>query len=361
MQDSRLRIAIVGGGINGVMTAWELARRNCDVVLYERTRVMGETSSASTKLLHGGLRYLEHGSFRLVRESLRERTWWLQQAPHLTSPLRFVIPVRAGMSRSKTRLRLGLWIYDALAGTAALERHAKHDAEETSRLMPELRIDGLMGGLSYMDVQMDDLRLGQWAAARAAEAGVRIRTGKNIECVSIEGDVETSDGVARFDRVVNATGPWAAQLLERSGVSSAYQLRLVRGSHLIVERQVSNAVLMQVPEDRRVVFAIPWRGKVLLGTTEVEQDKPGDAECSTVEEKYLLSVWERYFTRRLESEEICERFAGVRPLIREKSNPAANTREFALERTGRLITVFGGKWTTARVLGQRAASLALST
>ena len=355
-----MRIAVVGGGINGVMAAWALSELGCDVVVYERSTVMGETSSHSTKLLHGGLRYLEHGAFGLVREALREREWWMRQAPHLAAPLQFVIPVNRNLSRPRMLLRLGLWLYDVLAGSSVLPRSERLDADEVAKAVPELRRDGLRGGFAYTDVQMDDAALGAWAADKVRAAGVEIREHTEVERVSPQGEVHAESGMEFYDAVINATGPWSGELLDRSAVKSAYRLRLVRGSHLVVNRRLRCAVLMQVPEDRRVVFAIPWKGRVLLGTTEVEQDSPEPTECSNAEAEYLVAVWARYFNDPLRTDEISAQFAGVRPLLMETGRATRNTREFALEKNGKLVTVHGGKWTTARVLGQRAASLAIS-
>lgn len=353
-----MRVAVVGGGINGVMCAWELAKRGCDVVLFERSATMNETSRASTKLLHGGLRYLEHGSIGLVRESLREREWWMAQAPELARPLRFIIPVYRELSRSSLMLRIGLMAYDALAGSKSLERHRRLTAEQVVQMGKGLRPESLQGGYTYTDAQMDDYALGVWAAEKARGAGVNIRENCHVQSVSVNGEVRVDDGVEVYDRIVNAAGPWAGQLLEKSGVASCYQLRLVRGSHLVVNRTLDNAVLMQVPEDKRVVFAIPWKQKVLLGTTEVEQAEPQDTECTVDESNYLCSIWKRYFKDELKEDEIVERFAGVRPLLRKQGQVSTNSRESALERKEKLITVYGGKWTTARLLGRRAAALA---
>lgn len=355
-----MKIAVVGGGINGVMTAWELARRGHEVLVYERGRVMSETSSASTKLLHGGLRYLEHASFGLVRESLRERRWWLENAPsELVRPLRFIIPVYRKMSRRPAQIRLGLWIYDRLAGSEGLGRHAKIDAQEVRRRIPTLRNEELRFGYEYTDAQMDDERLGKWAVSSAQEAGVAFHEGSRVERVDGNGNVRVGATTVCFDRVINATGPWTLSLLQASGVGSAYRLRWVRGSHLVVRGSLSDAVLMQVPEDGRVVFAIPWKGDILLGTTDVEQRSPQTEGVSRAERAYLFSVWDRYFCRRLDSRDVHHCFSGVRPLVAKKGSASSNTREHALERTGKLVSIFGGKWTTARLLAQEAASLAL--
>jgi len=167
-----MTVGVVGGGINGVMSAWALARRGCQVTLFERGELMGETSSSSTKLLHGGIRYLETGQFALVREALRERRWWLDRAPHLAHPLRMLIPVYTRSRRGRWKVRCGLALYDLLAGVARLGPTSWLDPGEVRTKLPSLNPRGLRGAYAFFDAQMDDRALGLWAAQQAAQAGV---------------------------------------------------------------------------------------------------------------------------------------------------------------------------------------------
>jgi glycerol-3-phosphate dehydrogenase len=352
-----MRAAVIGGGINGVMTAWALKARGWEVTLFEQSTVMSGTSSASTKLLHGGLRYLERGDFRLVRESLRERAWWLSQAPHLCCPIELILPIRLIGGRPSWKVRLGLALYRALAGRSALGRHRWRSPYELAEAVPGLRIAEFSGGFSFWDGQMDDHALGLWAASRAAEAGVSMRENCRVEEVSTAGHVRTAGGVERFGAVVNVAGPWASELLNRSGISSDCRLDLVRGSHLVLDRPCRQGLLAEIPGGSRVGFVLPWKSRTLVGTTEVRQTAADGPCCSDDERDYLIAFYNSLFERPVSSGDVLESFAGVRPLVARNRDPTAQSREYAIERQGVLWTVFGGKWTTARALGERVGRL----
>jgi glycerol-3-phosphate dehydrogenase len=350
------RIAVIGAGINGVMTAWALARDGQAVTLFERGEPIGETSSRSSKLLHGGLRYLEHGDFALVREGLRERAWWLSAAPDLARPLEILLPIYHGAPRGKLTVRAGLIAYDLLAGRQRLGWHRWMSARQLSRAAPALRSERLRGAFAYQDGQMDDLALGRWALQQAQAAGAAVRSRTPVQKLDVDGGVHLESGRERFDVVVNAAGPWAYRLLERSGIDSAYRLDLVRGSHLLIERETRHGYLLQSPDDARVCFVLPYQGRTLIGTTEVRQTLDEPIACSAAEEQYLVRLFNAYLQPALKPLEIVERFAGIRPLIAEpEERPDAVSREYALETIGRLLNVFGGKWTTARSLGMKVA------
>lgn len=350
------RVAIVGGGINGLCTAWALSREGHPVELFERAELVGQTSRASTKLLHGGLRYLENGEFRLVREALRERQWWLATVPALTRPLQLLLPVYRTGSRSRWKLKIGLSLYDRLAGPGNLGRHQWHDVRTLATMAPDLNPRGLLGGFTFYDGQMDDHRLGLWVAEQAQKAGARLHCRQQVLGISADGGVTTAHRTEYFDVVVNAAGPWAEQLLQRSGIQPHHHLDLIRGSHLLLERKTSRGYLLETPQDRRPFFVLPYQGQTLLGTTEERQTLDDDVRCTDEESRYLTEAYNTYFRQPVRCREIVGRFAGVRPLIRSASNPQQTTREYAVERHGRIVTVFGGKWTTARALGVRVTA-----
>lgn len=353
------RTAVIGGGINGIMTAWRLAALGHQVELFERGALMQETSRASTKLLHGGVRYLEQRNFPLVREALRERTWWVREAPQYAHPLRLVLPIYEDTPRPRWIVGMGLTLYDLLAGGHGFGRHRWHRADELRREIPTLRADRLRGGYSFFDAQMDDYALGVWAANQARRSGVTVHEYAAVERVSTDGTVVVAGATHQYDRVVNVAGPWARALLDQSGVPARHQLDLVRGSHLLLSGTIAAGLLLQVPHEQRVCFVLPYQGQLLLGTTEVRQTLDDPIVCSDQERRYLLDVYNAYFTDTRTEGDISSTFAGVRPLIRSAENPTLESREYALERHGQLVTVFGGKWTTARVLARRAAALAL--
>ena len=179
-----MKVAVIGGGINGVMSAWALALKGCSVDLFERAQLMGATSSASTKMLHGGLRYLEQGHIKLVRQALHERRWWLMRAPHLAKPLQVRLPVYKGNRRPGWMVWCGLALYDRLAGAASLGRSHWSSREEVVRSFPDLQAEDLLGMYTYYDGYMDDHKLGLWAAEKAAAASVRIHTDTCVESIS---------------------------------------------------------------------------------------------------------------------------------------------------------------------------------
>lgn len=355
-----MRIAIVGAGINGIMSAWALARRGHTVDLYERGQPVAGTSSASTKLLHGGLRYLETGDIALVREGLRERAWWLAQAPHLAQPLELLLPVQRGQGRPRWKLKAGLTLYDTLAGCNRLAPHRWLEPQELLARMPGLRAHGLLGAYAYWDGQMDDHQLGLWALAQAQAAGVRLHAGSAVERVDLRGHIQLAGSPAplAYDLVCNLAGPHAAALLARSGVPSRHRLRLVRGSHLLIDGTLPCGLLVQSPDDQRACFILPYGGRILIGTTEVEQTLDAPVRMSDAERDYLLAVWNAHFDRQLTPDDVRASFAGLRPLLAQSGAANANTREHAIEARGRLLTVFGGKWTTARRLGEQVAEVA---
>lgn len=370
-------VAVIGGGINGVMTAWALAKRDFSVTLFERDTLMTGTSHTSTKLLHGGLRYLENGEIRLVHESLHERAWWLEQAPHLAHPIEIFLPIYKGISRSRLVLGTGLFLYDLLSGKANLGKRRWHSLAGVVKRFGDARIktDGLAGAYSFYDAQMDDYQLGIWASEQAINAGVTVREHTEVIRVSMDGQVVVNDGgvVAKddlvrikeaadaeyselqFDHIINVTGPWAAEFLKRSGIPAQHGVDWVRGSHVILRDKIAAGIMMQVPGERRIVFALPYKGHTLLGTTEVRQAITEKIECSEEEESYLLSVYNAYFNAAVTSEDVIDRFAGVRPLLHSTGDASRASREYEIETTGRVTTVFGGKWTTARVLGDKVA------
>lgn len=344
-----MKVGIVGGGINGLCCAWHLARQGHEVTLHERHRLMQATSRSSSKLLHGGLRYLENGEFRLVREALRERDAWLRRAPELTRPLRIVMPIYRSSRRRRFVVGTGLFLYDRLAGKSILPGARWRSATDILAADPGLQAHGLSGGYEFSDGLMDDYALGLWVADQAAAAGAEIVESSQVSRLDVDGNVVTADGTrTMFDRVLNVAGPWAAHLLEQNGLPAPYALDLVRGSHIVLDQPCRQAYLLEVPGERRIFFVLPWKDRTLVGTTEVRQRLDECVECSDAEHDYLLNAFQHYWPGS--SPRVTETFAGVRPLLRSKADPNRATREYAIHRTGKVVTVFGGKWTTAMAL-----------
>ena len=352
-----LEVAVIGGGINGIMTAWELARRGCSVELFEKSRLMSATSRNSTKLLHGGLRYLEQRQFGLVREALRERSWWIAQAPELTKPLEILLPIYEGQGRPRWQVEAGIRLYELLALGTGFPKGRWHSAAEVVNRLPALEPHGLLGAYSYWDGQMDDYRLGMWAAGQAAEAGVALREGTRVESIESGGEAIVVEGKRRtFDRIVNAAGPWVSELLAKSAVSSKYRLDLVRGSHVVLEGSLECACVLQVPGERRILFVLPYQGNTLLGTTEICQQQPDNPTPDQREIDYLLATFNGFFRDRRGAVDIVDTFAGVRPIVGSNAEISTASRASVIERRQQLINVFGGKWTTSRSLAVAVAN-----
>ena len=357
-------LLVVGGGINGAAIARDAAGRGLKVLLVEKDDLASHTSSASSKLAHGGLRYLERREFRLVRESLAEREALLRNAPHIVRPLRFVLPQAPGM-RPFWLIRLGLLLYDGLALRGSLGRSRRVGRSDPVRAPLKHRGGRL---LSYWDGWVDDSRLVALNAADAAERGAEIATRTALLSARREdGEWRAELGGGRIvaaSAIVNAAGPWAAEVLgRRLGSGGAARLRLVRGSHILVPPlwEGEHAYILQQP-DGRVVFATPFEGGTLIGTTDIAASAPDDATPTADEIAYLCAAANRYFERQVAPDDAIWSFAGVRALADDgAADPQAVTRDYRLELDDRpgakLLSVFGGKITTARALASEALDL----
>lgn len=365
-------VVVVGGGINGAGIARDLAGRGLAVLLVEQDDLASHTSSASTKLVHGGLRYLEHYEFALVRKALAEREVLLRAAPHLIWPLEFVMPHAPSM-RPSWMIRAGLLLYDHLARRRWLPASRVLDLRRHEAGRP-LR-PRYVRGYAYADAWADDARLVVANAMAAAADGARVLTRTRCVQVRRDGDgwrvrLEPSAGGAgrelRARALVNAAGPWAARFLaEAAGAPEGRGLRLIKGSHIVVRRRFDHplAYILQCP-DRRIVFAIPYEGAfTLIGTTDVEYRGPiGQASIQDDEVRYLCDRVNDYLEQPVSPADVVWSFAGVRPLLEgDSSDPSALTRDYALEldadKGAPLLKVWGGKLTTYRRLAEEAADM----
>jgi glycerol-3-phosphate dehydrogenase len=361
-------LAIIGGGINGAGIARDAAGRGIRVLLVEQSDLASATSSASTKLIHGGLRYLEQGAFRLVREALAEREVLLRNAPHLIRPLRFVLPHHDGL-RPAWQLRVGLFLYDRLGGREILPGTEVLDLTHGEVAVPLKRRYKV--GFEYSDCRVDDSRLVLLNAVEAAERGAVIRTRTRLARADREGLLWRLALKSRGRRdivtaraLVNATGPWVAivaqQILRRE---TSIPVRLVKGSHIVVPKLFAHdhAYIFQ-SGDGRVVFAIPYEDDfTLIGTTDEDYDgDPGAVAASSDEITYLCRTANDYFRESIAPEDVVWAYAGVRPLHGNRgAAPKDISRDYLLAldapyREPPLLTVYGGKITTYRRLAEAA-------
>lgn len=361
---------IVGGGINGAGIARDAAGRGLSVFLCEQGDLAEFTSSKSTKLIHGGLRYLEYYDFRLVREALKERERVLAIAPHIVRPLRFVLPHNKGL-RPAWMVRMGLFLYDHLAHRKTLPGTESIRLRESPIGVP-LR-DWLDKAFLYSDCWVDDARLVVLNAMDARERGAEIHTRTRFVSSRREGgnwlatveDVatgESRDITAKM--IINASGPWVSETLhQRLHVDTTKHVRLVKGSHIVVPKLYDgeHAFLFQNP-DRRIVFAIPYEGSfTLIGTTDDPYDgEPGAVEISSEETEYLCESIGRYFKQEVSPNDVVWSYAGIRPLYDDAAaNASAVTRDYVLDIESSpgeapLMSIFGGKITTFRRLAEHA-------
>ncbi|MFM7404707.1 MAG: glycerol-3-phosphate dehydrogenase [Erythrobacter sp.] len=357
-------LAVIGGGVNGAGIARDAAGRGAKVLLLERGDLAEGTSSNSTKLIHGGLRYLEHYEFALVREALSEREVLWGIAPHIIWSLRFILPHRPGL-RPRWLLRLGLFLYDHIGGRKELPAAdgvnlANHPAG--APLKPDYT-----RAFAYSDGWVDDARLVVLNARDAADRGAEVRTRREVTALAREGDlwrIEAGGETFSARAFVNAAGPRVLDLLGRAGEPSAQKMRLVRGSHIVVRKLFDHdfAYFFQLP-DGRIFFAIPYEGDfTLIGTTDVDHKAGLDAVAASPEEiAYLCEGASEYFRMPVTPADVVWTYSGVRPLVDDGSGkPEAATRGYRFEIDGGpdgaapLLSVFGGKITTYRHLACEA-------
>ncbi|MBH3462025.1 MULTISPECIES: glycerol-3-phosphate dehydrogenase [Pseudomonas] len=359
-------LAVIGGGINGVGIAADAAGRGLKVFLCEKDDLAQHTSSASSKLIHGGLRYLEHYEFRLVREALAEREVLLAKAPHIVKPMRFVLPHRPHL-RPAWMIRAGLFLYDhlgkrkRLGGSRSLRFGAGYPLKPT-----------ITRGFEYADCAVDDARLVVLNAMAAREKGAHLHTRTRcLRAERVDGlwqvELQHADGslqTIRARALVNAAGPWVASFIKDDlKLDAPYGIRLIQGSHLIVPRlyEGEHAYILQ-NEDQRIVFCIPYLDRfTLIGTTDREYSgDPAKVAITDAETDYLLKVVNEHFNHQLSRADIQHTYSGVRPLCNDESdNPSAVTRDYTLalsasEGQAPLLSVFGGKLTTYRKLAESA-------
>jgi glycerol-3-phosphate dehydrogenase len=382
LSSTKFDLVVIGGGINGAATAREAALRGLKVALVDARDFAHATSSRSSKLIHGGLRYLEQFDFLLVRESRRERRLLVELAPHLARPVPFLLPIYKGDPYYPLKIRAGLCIYDLLGNLGRHDRHRMLSPEEALQLIPSLRPEGLRAAAVYHDSETDDARLTLENVLDAAEHGAVVANYVEIRALSLStgargrsGEVVAAEAEDRLTgrRLeiagrfwVNATGPWVDHVRALlPGYDGSRTIRLTRGTHIVLPPvSASCALFAAILPDERIFVMPPWHGYALLGTTDTDfAGDPASVRPERADVEYLLGAVNRVLRRPFSLQDVVGSFAGLRALAMEPGrSPSANTREhrFHEERSAwNFISICGGKLTTARALGEKLAGQVL--
>jgi len=370
-------LLVIGGGINGAGIARDAAMRGLRTILVEQNDLASGTSSRSSRLIHGGLRYLEQGEIGLVLEANRERRTLQRIAPHLVWPLQFVFPVHRGDRISRWRLAAGMLLYDALAMFRNVRVHRMLGKRGMLEAEPMLRDRGLLGGARYYDAQCDDARLVLATARSALQHGALVanymavtgleRTAGRVVGAQLEDRLTGERGVIRASVVVNATGPWADQVRRLEDAGAAPLLQPTKGVHVVVDRSKidhKEAIAFTSPIDGRVMFVLPWGDLSYIGTTDTDStEPPEDLRVTGADIVYLLrSVNARFPSARLGVEDVRASWAGLRPLLLDRPGQLTSTRSREhdiVQGSGGMLTLVGGKLTTYRSMSAEVVDVAM--
>ncbi len=367
LADETFDVLVVGGGITGTGIARDAVLRGLKVALVEKLDFASGTSSKSTKLIHGGLRYLEQGELKLVFESVNERNRLMRLARHLVRPLPFLVARFKGDRRWLVTLDIGLWLYEALCFFGGYKNHRTYRTSKTLELEPTLRREGLSGGILYYDAMTDDARLTLENAldakasgavlANHVQAGALLSMGDAITGVTVTDTLTDSTFDVRAKLVVNATGPWSDEVRALAGEPAL--LKPTKGIHLVVDAKrlpVHNALVMTHPKDKRVMFTIPWGlGRTAVGTTDTFFDgRPDTVEPTAEDVDYLLDAANHFYPgAKLTTDDVISTWSGLRPLLKPPDAGAGASQvsreHLIIERKG-FITIAGGKLTTYRTM-----------
>ena len=359
--DNNFDLFIIGGGINGAGIARDAAGRGLKVCLADKGKIGNATSSWSTKLIHGGLRYLENYEFKLVRESLKEREIIHKIANDITKPIPFIIP-HSNKLRPSWLIKIGLFLYDHLAGKTTIRKSKTLNIQKE---LPNVLKLNFTKGFQYYDLQVDDKKLTQLNAIDAKKKGATIfqdtkviNTKRNMDHWKIYLD---NNKIINSKILINASGPWINEVIKDIiKIPSKKSIRLVKGSHILIKKLYEQEVAFTLQnDDRRIVFVIPYKESLsLIGTTEVEVDSPENTKISKNEIQYLISSVNNYFQKQIDETDIIETYAGIRPLIEDFKEASKVTRDYIFDlnvenNLAPLLNIYGGKLTTYRVLSEK--------
>lgn len=370
---SNYDVAIIGGGINGLGIAREFALRNVSCILLEKNDFVSGTSSASSKLVHGGLRYLKQGQIKLVYEALLERHRLLKNAPHLVKPLPFLVPIYKNGPVKKWQFKIGLTLYDLLCKFHQIKSHSFFSKAEFKSLLPQIKHEDLVGGALYYDALMDDSKIGIEMAIESQRLGCQLFNYTSVNQIdqhnnqvrlTVNSSAYMSPDVISAKYVINATGPWSTitARLENNDMDPLVQLS--KGVHIIVPKLTDDsAMLLLAKSDSRVFFVIPWLDQYsLVGTTDTSfTDHPDDVSATQSDIDYLIDETNYIFPKAsLSKADIIQVFSGLRPLQYSPLSPVGSiSRDYVFKKTGRLFHLTGGKYTTYRKIAEECCNRVL--
>jgi len=334
------KIGIVGGGITGLISAYFLSQEGYKVDLYEKKTLLSETSSKTTKLIHGGIRYLENLQFHEVKNGINDRKWWLENFPDETKLQEIIILSKKKLSPEIFKFFFGIKIYETFAGRSNIKtgRLYKHD----DLLSLDIK-NNIAAGISFYDGLMQE-SVGQEIIKRCKSNGVNFFENNEIKSIRSEGRIEEK----QYKKIIIATGPWVSSFLEQNKIDTNKTIDYIKGSHLIINRKIKKGFMFKDQKKHRYIFALPYQGNLLLGTTEQRVSSPEDNHVLDSEVNYLLESINIYIDRPINKDEIIESYSGVRPLIKSKAQDFhSSSRDFYIQKDHNLLSLFGGKWTTA--------------
>ena len=334
------KIGIVGGGITGLISAYFLSLEGYKVDLYEKKTLLSETSSKTTKLIHGGIRYLENLQFHEVKNGINDRKWWLENFPDETKLQEIIILSKKKLSPEIFKFFFGIKIYETFAGRSNIKtgRLYKHD----DLLSLDIK-NNIAAGISFYDGLMQE-SVGQEIIKRCKSNGVNFFENNEIKSIRSEGRIEEK----QYKKIIIATGPWVSSFLEQNKIDTNKTIDYIKGSHLIINRKIKKGFMFKDKKKHRYIFALPYQGNLLLGTTEQRVSSPEDNHVLDSEVNYLLESINIYIDRPINKDEIIESYSGVRPLIKSKAQDFhSSSRDFYIQKDHNLLSLFGGKWTTA--------------
>ena len=344
------KIGIIGGGISGLVVGIFLARKGHQVSIFEKKSLLSETSSKTTKLLHGGLRYLENLHIKEVRNGLNDRHWWLKNFPQNTNKIKISIPLRNFFSFELLKFYSGIKLYEFLAGKKKLGKSKLF----LNTAFPDIALSkSHKGYLSFYDGVMDDDLLGNDLINLAKDLKINLYENHEVSFFDINGNIDNEE----FEKVILAVGPWTKIMLKKNNINTTKEIDYIKGSHLIINRKIKSGLMFKGICQSRYVFALPYKENTLLGTTEVRVDSPEEPKIDINEKNYLVDSINMVLQDSITTNNIISTYSGVRPLIKSKNNFHESSRDFYIQQDSNLISIFGGKWTTSPSIARKIATI----